>query len=597
MALVAVAALMLSTVCLADRPASIHAEQLALHKDLQPAPAPEPLPDWPTSRPLVRKTVYGYYPYWVSGFVELEWDLLTHLAWFGISINPDGSAGDDNGWPDSWAGLVTAAHDNEVRVDVTFTLFSSSGIETLVNSSVNRAAAIETIIDAVTAGDADGASIDFEGVPAAAADGLELFLAELRQAFDEIDEDLQISVAGPAVDWSGAFDLAVLLPNIDVYFIMGYAYFWGGSSHAGPTGILLTDDFWRTYSYGSELRSMAEYSALVDEEQRDKIVMGVPYYGREWTTVDEALGSATIDSIGAVTYAAAALDLEEPDIVRLWDDRSLSPWYVFHDGVDWHQVYYDDEESLAWKYRLVDEQGLGGIGIWALRYDADHEALWDEIDAAFGERFVPHAGDRLEPIPVSDLPFADERDSADLAQGGSYFNFYSCAEDLPLWGREFVYQVEICHVGELTAGVTGDGDGVDNDVQILSALSEDACLARDDEVVSLAVEPGTYFVVVDTYVDNGVLRGGPFALALEGIGIPSPQCEPSQVCYGGECVETMLVFDGSQGGPDAGPDGGGPSAGCDGGSCSEGSGCSCAIRGRSYNDFSGFLGLVIALLP
>ncbi|MBW2275907.1 MAG: hypothetical protein JRF63_00360 [Deltaproteobacteria bacterium] len=549
----------------------------------------------------MNKVVYGYYPYWVSGYEEMEWELLSHVAWFAITMQPDGAASDSNGWPSSWTGLVETAHENDVRVDVTFTLFSSSGIETLVNSSVNRANAIETIVNAVEAGGADGASIDFEGVPASAADGFVLFLAELREAFDaSSSSDLQISVAGPAVDWSGAFDLTQILPSIDVYFIMGYAYFWSGSSHAGPTGILLTDDFWRTYSYGSELRSMAEASAMVDEAQRAKIVMGVPYYGREWTTADDAIGSTTTGHEGAVTYTAARADLEDPGVERWWDEGSLSPWYAFHDGAEWHQVYYDDEESLAWKYRFSLEQGLGGIGIWALQYDEGFSALWDELEFAFTEDFVPNEGDRDAPIPVSDFPHADSRDSSEMAAGGNFFNFYSCAEGVAEWGREFSYRVEVCHPGVLVATVSGDDSGVDNDVHILSSLSEDACLVRGDESATYDVEPGTYYVVVDTFVDNGVLHGGPFDLLLEGQGIPSPQCDPGQVCVAGEC----LYPDFDDGGVDGGdvdtdsdtsdlPDSG---ALCDGTGCGSEDSCGCSTPGRARALSSGLTGLLVAAI-
>ncbi len=506
---------------------------------------PPPQKDF-SADPIVEKIVYGYYPYWVSGYDELNWELLTHVAWFAVSMGSDGSATNTNGWPSSWTGLVDTAHANNVRVDVTFTLFSGSGIDTLVNSAANRANAISTIIDAIDSGNADGAAIDFEGVPASAATGFETFLSELRAEMDLAGlTDKQISVAGPAVDWSGAFDLAAILPSIDIYFIMGYGYFWSGSGHAGPTGILLTDDFWRTYTGNSQLRTMADYGSQVSEVERAKIVMGVPYYGREWTTDGDSLGAATYADVGSVTYSSAMNDLADPGISRLWDDHSLGPWYAFQDGVSWHQVYYDDEESLAWKYRLVNEQGLGGIGIWALRYDGDHTALWDEIEAAFAGDFTPHEGDKDEPIPVTDFPFDDNRDTSDHAAGGCFFNFYSGAQDVDEWGREFVYRVEICHDGELMATVDGDGGGVDNDVHILTDLSQNACVARGNNSASFEVSPGTYYVVVDTYVDDAVLQGGPFDLLLEGIGIPNPQCPEGLVCEDGECID-----------PDEEPDGG-----------------------------------------
>jgi hypothetical protein len=562
---------------------SIHAQhQRQFGAAAAPADHPRPAPPDRGSKsipPLV-KTVYGYYPYWVSAEDALDYSLLSHIAWFAIEMNPDGAAADAHGWPGSWTGLVAAAHENGVRVDVTFTLFSSSGIETLVNSAANRANAIETIIGAIEGGGADGAAIDFEGVPAAAAEGFATFLAELDAALVDAGlADAQISVAGPAVDWSGAFDLAAILPAIDVYFIMGYALFWSGSSHAGPTGILLTDEFWSTLTGWSELRAMAEYSAQITEAERAKIVMGVPYYGQQWTTASAELGAATLGDDGSVTYDAA-MTAVEGGVDLLWDDGALTAWYAYEDGDGWHEAYFDDAEAIAWKYRFANEQGLGGIGIWALGYDGSRPELWEEIEAAFTAPLAPHPGDKGDPFAVTDFPFADARDSSDLGAGGMFFNYYSCAPDLDEWGREFVYRVEVCHEGAITAAVGGDGGGVDNDIQILSAPSEAACLARDNVEATVAVLPGTYWVVVDTYVLDAVLQGGPFTLSITADGIPSPQCPEGQLCQAGECSEPE---------PDAGPDpgdgGAGPDAGGDAGpECTpwtkEVGGCGCAQVGR-----------------
>jgi hypothetical protein len=583
-ALIGTLALVLSaaTCATAATAGSAHEQQLrqfggAFAPDAAPRPAP-PARESKSMPPLV-KLVYGYYPYWVSAEDELDYSLLSHIAWFAIEMNADGTAGDAHGWPGSWTALVAAAHENDVRVDVTFTLFSSSGIETLVNSATNRATAIDTIIGAIEEGGADGAAIDFEGVPSSAADGFATFLAELDDALVDAGlTDAQISVAGPAVDWSGGFDLGLILPSIDVYFIMGYALFWSGSSHAGPTGILLTDDFWRDLTGWSELRSMAEYSAQITEAERAKIVMGVPYYGQQWTTATADLGAAALGSDWSVTYDAAMSLNEDDGVELLWDDGALTAWYAYTDGDGIHEAYFDDAEAIAWKYRFANEQGLGGIGIWALGYDGSRPELWDEIEAAFTAPYVPHPGDRGAPFAVTDFPFDDARDSADLGAGGMYFNFYSCAPDVEEWGREFVYQVEVCHEGSITATVGGDSGTVDNDLQILSAPSEEACLVRDDVEATTAVTPGTYYVVVDTYVDDAVLQGGPFTLSITADGIPSPQCPEGQICQAGECAEPA---------PDAGTDGGEPDSGLgDGGmECTPwtktSDGCGCAQVGRA----------------
>ena len=41
------------------------------------------------------RTIYGYYPYWADHDETIPWEHLTHLAFFSVALNPDGSLGDD----------------------------------------------------------------------------------------------------------------------------------------------------------------------------------------------------------------------------------------------------------------------------------------------------------------------------------------------------------------------------------------------------------------------------------------------------------------------------------------------------------------------
>ncbi|NMC71594.1 MAG: hypothetical protein GYA57_16220 [Myxococcales bacterium] len=479
----------------------------------------------------VDRVVYGYYPYWVRDLTTIRWSALTHLAWFSIEIDGTGAITATHGWPD--AATVDAAHMAGVRVDLAVTLFNSASIGTLVGSAANRARAIGNLIDRMEAGHADGLAIDFEGVPGSARNDFTTFVRELREELTRRGRtDAGISIAGPAVDWSDAFDLDALLDQIDLYFIMGYDYFWSGSSHAGPTGILRTTADWRPFTGWSALRSIARYTSLVAPEKRRRIVYGVPYYGREWTTVDDSLGAATIANVGAVTYSTARAAVSGAR-TRRWHDGIQTPWYAWNDG-GWHEVYYDDEESLAVKYWLARAQDLGGVGIWALNYDAPHAELWDLLERMFAGEPDPPPGHRRNPIPIPAFPFHDERNTA---EGPShYFNYYSCDADLPEWGREWVYAVDVCQAGTLSAHVP-EYPSVDPDLHLLAAPLEGACLARAHLDLSQHLEPGRYLLTVDTYVDNAVELEGPYALDVEFAPDPGTTgCASHLVCAAGACV-------------------------------------------------------------
>src|SRR5262249_20570503 len=125
--------------------------------------------------------VHGYHPYWLgTSYLTYDWSLLTSVAFFGLELDGSGAITNAHGWP--WTGLGTTAHDNGVRVLATAVLQSNAELGTLLGSPANRQAAIGNIVSAVVAGNADGASVDFENVPGSRKQALVDFLSELHAA-------------------------------------------------------------------------------------------------------------------------------------------------------------------------------------------------------------------------------------------------------------------------------------------------------------------------------------------------------------------------------------------------------------------------------
>lgn len=518
---------------------SPHADELARHRDEPPA-VRTPLTDDELAAlrraraergPGLSRVVYGYYPYWVADLARLRWTALTHLAWFAIEIDANGDVVNAHGWPDR--ATVEAAHAAGVRVDLTFTLFDGGDILALTRDPARRAHTIDTMIDRMEAGGADGISVDFEGLIDGTRAHFVTFIAELRAALDARGHaGAEISIAGPMVNWPGAdglpeFDLPGLLAHADYLFVMGYGYFWSGSTVAGPIGILDIDRTWRAATAWSMERTLASFASEVGAERRAQILHGVPYYGREWVTATDAPAASATSHVGSVTYSAAKAAVSGAR-TRRWDAATSSPWYAWQANGAWRQVWYDDAESLAAKYRMVIDQDLGGTGMWALNYDQPHPELWDLIETTFRAEPAPAAGSRGAPVAIEAFPFHDERTTVDGP--GRWFNSYACAPATPEYGREWVYRVELCQAGRLEATVTDDAS-TDVDLHLLSAPDEAACLARDDAAVGADLEPGTYYLVVDSFAANQVTSEGPFALDVTftpapGTACPEPEPEP-----------------------------------------------------------------------
>jgi hypothetical protein len=112
-----------------------------------------------------------------------------------------------------------------------------------------------------------------------------------------------------------------------------------------------------------------------------KLLLAVPWYGYDWPTADTTKGAATTATGRAIFYANARSSAAR--FGRRFDETTKNPWYIYTASGLPRQAWYDDSLSLALKYELARSRGLGGIGIWALGYEAGAPEIWNGITAAF----------------------------------------------------------------------------------------------------------------------------------------------------------------------------------------------------------------------
>ena len=252
--------------------------------------------------------------------------------------------------------------------------FWSYELSTLLENYFYRQNAINNLLDLVLSVGADGIDIDFELLPTNQRDNLVLFMEELSFAFHSQMDDPIITMATPAIDWSNAWDYESLAEITDGLFIMGYNYFYSGSANAGPVAPL------GGYFYDIEY-TVNDYLNKTNN-QTDKLILGLPYYGYDWDVVDSSINSETMSYGIAKTYAEARM-LDEY-YGSYWDQSSNSAWLTYYDDTwTWNQCWFDDHLSLSNKYAFAKELELQGIGIWALGYDDDYDDLWNLLKLHF----------------------------------------------------------------------------------------------------------------------------------------------------------------------------------------------------------------------
>lgn len=338
------------------------------HPDLLREAGQPILPRGTTAAPCA--TVFGYLPYWESA-ANVRYDLLTHIACFSVEVNADGSLGNDHGWP--WVSVINDAHEAGVKVILVATLFNGTQIDTLISSPANRANFFANIKSKMLEGGADGLNIDFES-GTTWQDEINVFMSELTAYLHAEIPGSEITIAGPAVNWSDRWDLDGLAASCDGIFIMGYAFAGSWSMATGPNSPLTGGSINITDTV------LDEYAGPLANHP-DKLILGVPYYGHEWTTTSSSAGASVTTFEGSTRFRDDQLDSQV--FGRLWHSSSQTPWYRWQDESTWHQIWYDDAESIGLKFDLAIAQGLQGVGMWALNYDGARPELWAEIEARF----------------------------------------------------------------------------------------------------------------------------------------------------------------------------------------------------------------------
>ena len=324
----------------------------------------------------LNKRVYGWHPYWSNGLqTNYDWSGLTDLCYFSYDVNSaNGNATTTNGW--ATAQVVTDAQSHGVNVTLCATLFS--GHTAFFASSTAKQTLITNLINLVQSRNAHGVNIDFEQMTSSNSAGFTAFMIDLCNQMHAAVAGSEVSIALYSVDWSAVIDVATLNSYVDLFIIMGYDYYYSGSSTAGPEDPLY--NFQTSYNY-TLTKSITYY--LNKGVTRSKLLLGLPYYGREWSTSGGTIPGTTSGSSNSVIYNSFRNNANGYYSNRQFDVNSFTSWYPSQRSGQWWQCFIDDAYCMGKRFDIVNQQGIGGIGIWALGYDDGYSDFWNLIHDKF----------------------------------------------------------------------------------------------------------------------------------------------------------------------------------------------------------------------
>ncbi len=254
---------------------------------------------------------------------------------------------------------VKACHNAGVKVWATV---NNIDIKTdgalLLNTVSSRDTLVNNLIAAAISNDLDGINVDFEGLPAKAADGYRQFIRELSLKCEA--NEIVLSVDNYVPSPSNAFyDRANQADYADYVVIMGYDEHWGGSKDPGSVA------------------SLPFVKKGIEDTKKDvpadRIILGMPFYTRVWQINNN--GEAVTSNVLSMDNTDAWI--EENKVVPIWDESLGQNVGEYKKDNLIYRCWLEDEQSLILKLQLMQENRLAGGAFW--KNGQDKLSVWDII--------------------------------------------------------------------------------------------------------------------------------------------------------------------------------------------------------------------------
>lgn len=278
---------------------------------------------------------------------------LTYLSIFSYQVNADGSLDtiDDT-------ALIQAARAARVAPLMVITNIGESGgfdsdlASTILNSDTLQETLLNNVIRTMQQKNYSGLDIDFEYIYPSDRENYNNFLrkvvARLRPMGYSVTTALapKISAMQQGTLYE-AHDYPVHGALVDHTILMTYEW---GYTYSPPMAVAPINEIRRVLNYA------------VTAIPRQKIFMGIPNYGYNWTLpYQEGTAAQTISNVGAVELA------QRVGAAIQFDPISQAPFFRYYDeNRRQHEVWFEDARSILAKLTLANEFRVGGVSYWTI---------------------------------------------------------------------------------------------------------------------------------------------------------------------------------------------------------------------------------------
>lgn len=231
--------------------------------------------------------------------------------------------------------------------------FSNKLISEMVNNPEARANLIYNLMVVMGQKSYFGIDVDFEFVLPTDKEAFITFLSELQTAMNEVGFRVFVALAPKTSSTQpgllyAAHDYKRIGEIANYVLLMTYEW---GYAYGPPMAVAPLN----------KVKEVLDYA--VQEIPPEKIIMGIPNYGYDWT-LPFTMGEGRALTVGNQEAVQMAMDIRAE---ILFDEAAQSPYFFYtsEDGSA-HVVWFEDARSIDAKLRTVKEYGFSGVGYWNL---------------------------------------------------------------------------------------------------------------------------------------------------------------------------------------------------------------------------------------
>ena len=246
-------------------------------------------------------------------------------------------------------------HAKKLSVWATLNNFDIDNVDekAIFSSTMTRRKMIDKILREVQVNNLDGINLDIEQVSKDAGEDFTEFVRELSIELTKIGCILSIDTYVPYA-FNSQYELKEYNDFCDYIIIMCYDEHYNGSSEAGSV---------------SSINYVRDgINLTLEKVDKEKLIIGLPFYTRIWTTTPEGKVSSAADASLTIENRAIAQGLK-----FVFDEETCQNYgtKTTQDG-DLVECWLEDALSLAYKMNEIKKADVAGTAAWKLTQERDN---------------------------------------------------------------------------------------------------------------------------------------------------------------------------------------------------------------------------------